>query len=177
MRSYRVEGIVIKRRDFGESDRILTVVTRHQGKIKLIAKGVRKINSRRAAHIELLNHCVLNIHDAKLPIVTEAETLKHFSELKNDLRRASYAFYICELLDGLLPEHQENMAAFHLAENTLFKLETSQDPKALISKFEQEMLINLGYWPTQQAAIQDSDQFIEEIIERKIKTKRILNLI
>ena len=83
MRSFRVEGIVIKRKDFGEADRILTVFTRHQGKIQVIAKGVRKINSRRSAHVELLNHCILNIHEAKLPILTEAEALNHFSPLKN----------------------------------------------------------------------------------------------
>ena len=43
MRSYRIEGIIIKRRDFGETDRILTVFTKTQGKISVIAKGVRKI--------------------------------------------------------------------------------------------------------------------------------------
>lgn len=177
MRSYRLEGIIIKRKDFGESDRILTVLTKHQGKIKLIAKGVRKINSRRAAHIELLNQSVLTVHDGKFPTVTEAETFNHFAGLKNDLRRAAFAFYICELLDGLLAEHQESKAVYDLALNVLEKLEITDNPKALISKFEQEILISLGFWPQQQAAIQDSDQFIEDIIERKIKTKRILSLI
>jgi DNA repair protein RecO (recombination protein O) len=177
MRSFRVEGIVIKRKDFGEADRILTVFTRHQGKISVVAKGVRKINSRRSAHVELLNHCILNIHEAKLPILTEAEALNHFALLKNDLRRAGFAFYICELLDGLLPEHQESRSTFDLTESVLRRLETSENPKALIKNFEQEILINLGFWPKTQRMIEDSDAFIEDIIERKIKTKRILNLI
>jgi len=178
MRSYRVEAIIIKRKDIGEADRILTLFTRHQGKISVVAKGVRKISSRRAAHIELLNHCILNLHEARLPIVTEAETLKHFSELKNDLNRAGYAFYICELTDGLIAEHQENKMAFELVEKTLSRLETSENPKMLIKNFEQELLTLLGFWPQDQKfAIQDSDAFIEDIIERKIKTKRILNLI
>jgi DNA repair protein RecO (recombination protein O) len=177
MRSYRLEGIVIKRKDFGEADRILTVFTRHQGKIKIIAKGVRKINSRRAPHIELLNQTILTIHESKLPILTEAETLEHYSLLKNDLRRAGFAFYICELLDGLLPEHQESRSTFDLVTAVLKRLETDENPKMLIKNFEQEILINLGFWSKTQVMIEDSDAFIEDIIERKIKTKRILNLI
>lgn len=177
MRSYRVEGIVIKRKDFGEADRILTVFTRHQGKIKVIAKGVRKITSRRAPHVELLNHCILSIHEGRMPIVTEAETLTHFEPLKNDLRKAGFAFYICELVDGLLPEHQESRSTFVLVETVLKRLETDENPKMLIKNFEQEILVNLGFWPKAHLAIQDSDAFIEDIIERKIKTKRILNLI
>lgn len=177
MRSFRIEGIVIKRKDFGEADRILTVFTRHQGKINVIAKGVRKVNSRRAAHVELLNQSFLTIHEARLPILTEAETINHYSPIKSDLRRAGFAFYICELLDGLLAEHQESRSTFGLVESVLKKLETSENPKMLIKNFEQEILTNLGFWSNKYLAIEDSDAFIEDIIERKIKTKRILNLI
>ena len=42
-----------------------------------------------------------------MPILTEAETINHYSLLKNDLKKAGYAFYICELMDGLLAYHQE----------------------------------------------------------------------
>ncbi len=177
MRSYKTHGIIIKRKDFGECDKILTVITRNQGKIKIIAKGVRKINSRRAPHVELLNHALLTVHEGKLPILTEAEAIQHFSPLKSDLRRAGFAFYICELVDGLLAEHQESRSTFDLVEKVLKRLETDENPKMLIKNFEQEILVNLGFWPRQQIMIQDSDAFIESIIERKIKTKRILNLI
>jgi len=54
MKSYKTEGIIIKRKNFGEADRILTIFTKNKGKISIVAKGVRKINSRRAPHIELL---------------------------------------------------------------------------------------------------------------------------
>jgi DNA repair protein RecO (recombination protein O) len=177
MRSYKAQGIVIKRKDFGEADRILTVFTKNQGKIKVMAKGVRKINSRRAPHIELLNNCILALHEGRMPILTEAETIYHHSLIKNDLRRAGFAFYICELVDGLLAEHQESRSTFSLVERVLKRLETDENPKMLIKNFEQEILINLGFWPKTHLAIQDSDAFIEDIIERKIKTKRILNLI
>ncbi len=176
MKSYKTEGIIIKRRNFGEADRILTVFTKNKGKISIVAKGVRKINSRRSPHIELLNLSLLTLHDGRMPILTEAETLNYFSSLKNDLKKAGYAFYICELVDGLLAEHQENRAVFSLIQNTLFKMEEDADPSLIISKFEQELLGLLGFWPRGVAFIEDSDAFIEDIIERKIKSKRIIQL-
>lgn len=176
MRSYKTEGIIIKRKNFGEADRILTVFTKNHGKIKIVAKGVRKISSRRSSHVELLNQSILTIHDGKIPILTEAETIKHYSILKNDLKKCGFAFYICELIDGLLAEHQENCAVFSLTQDVLARLQTDPAPWKLISKFEGDLLTNLGFWPKERLFIEDTDLFIEDIIERKIKSKRILQL-
>src|SRR3989344_5279511 len=174
MRAYKIEGIIIKRKNFGETDRILTVFSKNKGKIQVMAKGVRKITSRRSSHVELLNLSVLGLHEGKMPILTEAETLNHFSSLKNDLRKASYAFYVCELIDGLLAEHQENRAVFDLLQRILYDLEIEENPRRRIKRFEQEILILLGFWPREQMFLEDSDRFIEDLMERKIKTKRIL---
>lgn len=176
MHSYKTEGIVIKRKNFGEADRILTVFTKNHGKIQIIAKGVRKITSRRSSHIELLNLSVIGVYNGKLPILTEAECLNHHSGLKNDLKKAGYAFYICELIDGMLPDHQENREVFTLLQNTLFDLETNDDPKVLLERFEQNLLVMLGFWPREQVYAVDSSVAIESIMEKKIKSKKILPL-
>lgn len=174
MRGYRVEGIVIKRTSLGEADRILTVVTKHHGKIKILAKGVRKISSRRSAHVELLNESVLTLHEGKMSILTEAETLNHFTGLKSDLKKAGYAFYVCELADGLLAEHQEARGVYSLLRQVLYDIEIDPDPKKKIKKFEEDMLILLGFWSQDRVFVEDSDAFIENIMERRIKTKKIL---
>ena len=174
MRSFRTEGIVIKRKNFGEADRILTVITKNRGKISVIAKGVRKISSRRSSHIELLNLSVFSCHDAKMPILTEVETLNHYSNLKSDLEKSGYAFYVCELVDGLLPEHQENRAVFNLLQQVFYDLEIDPDPRKRIKRFEEELIILLGFWPREQMFLEDSESFIEDIMEKKIKTKRII---
>ncbi|MBI2621952.1 MAG: DNA repair protein RecO [Candidatus Levybacteria bacterium] len=173
MGSYKVEGIIIKRKNFGETDRILTVFTKKEGKIKILAKGVRKINSRRAPHVELLNLSILNLHEGKMLILTEAETRSHYSSLKNDLKKAGFAFYVCELVDGLVPEHQENRAVYNLLEQTLYDLEIIRDPRPLIKRFEQEILILLGFWSRERMFLEEGDRFIEDLMEKKIKTKRI----
>jgi len=177
MRSFRVEGIVIKRKDFGEGDRILTVFTKQRGKIQVIAKGVRKVSSRRSPHVELLNESIIGVYDGKLPILTEADCLNHFSLLKEDLEKAGWAFYICELVDGLLAENQENREVYNLIQRTLFELEIIQDPRPIIKRFEQEILILLGFWPKNRLFLEESEAYIEDIMEKKIKTKRIFSKI
>lgn len=174
MHVFKTEGIVIKRKNFGETDRILTVFSKNKGKIQVIAKGVRKITSRRSPHVELLNLSQLSLHVGKMPILTEAETINHYSLLKNDLKKAGYAFYICELIDGLLAEHQENRTIFNLLQRVLFDLEIEENPRRRIKRFEQELIILLGFWPKERMFLEDSDRFIEGLMERKIKTKRIL---
>lgn len=174
MRSYKTEGIVIKRKNFGEADRILTVFTKNRGKIQLMAKGVRKITSKRSSHIELLNHSTLGIYEGKLSILTETECLNHYSGLKSDLKKAGYAFYICELIDGLCAEGAENRGVFNLLQSTLFKLEIEENPKVLVAEFEKQLLTLLGYWPENQMFLEDPGSFIEDIMEKKIKTKKII---
>src|SRR3989344_5210920 len=137
MRSFRVEGIVIKRKDFGEGDRILTVFTKQKGKIQVIAKGVRKVISRRSPHTELLNLSVMGLYSGRMLILTEASTIDSFSDIKNDLKKATYAFYVCELVDGLLAENQEHKQIFDLIKRCLFEIEIVDNPKPVIKKFEQ----------------------------------------
>ncbi|HWY79482.1 MAG TPA: DNA repair protein RecO [Candidatus Sulfotelmatobacter sp.] len=123
MRNFRTEGIVIKRRNFNEADRIITVMTRDYGKIQIRAAGVRKITSRRAAHIELLNHTVLHLYKGNtFAILTEAKMIDDFSSIKENFEKIGLAYHLCELVDGLCPDNQENGKVFELLQKTLREL-------------------------------------------------------
>jgi recombinational DNA repair protein (RecF pathway) len=137
MRNFRTEGIIIKRRNFGEADRILTVMTREYGKIKMIAKGVRKITSRRSAHIELLNYTVLHLYKGHaLSILTEAKMLEDFSPIKENFDKIGLAYHVCELIDGLCPENQENRNVYFLLQRTLFELSKQEElGKSFLSQY------------------------------------------
>lgn len=127
MRNFRTEGIIIKRRNFGEADRLITVLTRNHGKILVKAAGVRKITSRRSAHIELLNHAILNVYKGNnFPILTEATMVDDYVAIKTDFNKIGIAYHLCELVDGLCPENQENSNVFSLLKNTLNQL-SNQD--------------------------------------------------
>jgi recombinational DNA repair protein (RecF pathway) len=128
MRSFKTEGIIIKRRDYGEADRILTVMTREYGKLKINAKGVRKITSRRSAHIELLNYSILHLYKAhSMAVLTEVKMLEDFSPIKENFDKVGLAYHLCELVDGLCPENQENRNVYFLLQKTLFELSRKKE--------------------------------------------------
>ena len=171
MRTFKTEGIIIKRSNFGEADRIVTVFTRRHGKIKVLAKGVRRITSRRGPNIELFNQVTLFIHKGRsFDILEEAEVLNTFSKLRKNLDLVSLAYHVCELVDGLCPENQAHPKVYDLMLEVLSELETG-----LIHKFEIDLLSELGYIPKVSVDKIDTTSFIEGILERKLKTKRIIN--
>jgi DNA repair protein RecO (recombination protein O) len=176
MRNFKTEGIIIRRRNFKDADRILTVLTKDHGKIAVRASGIRRIPSRRSAHVELLNHCMLTLyHGHAFPILTEAQTIESFSGVKEDLKKIGLAYHLCELIDGLCPENQENRQVFNLVQVTLTRLSLEDDSSALIHDFQTELLAMLGYWNKQEFLTKniDMDHFVENILERKLKSKSI----
>lgn len=190
MRTYKTEGIVLKRRNYGEADRILTVLSKEFGKIQVKAPGVRRTSSRRSSHVELLNFSQLTLYKGSktfMPIVTEAQTLEDFSLIKNDLGRIGYAYYICELINGLCADNQENREVFFLLKNVLTKLSANENSGELVSCFEKELLRALGFWREAElletsafvkttAGKQDSRIVMERLLERKLKTIRVMPL-
>ncbi len=195
MRNFKTEGIVIKRRNYKDSDRVLTILTKTHGKIYVRASGVRKITSRRAGHIELLNHSTLTLYQGNsYPILTEASTINNFTDIKSDLNNIGLALHLCELIDGLCPENQENYRVFYLLKETLERLnapdysssealaesrslgaDSSRQARtiSLINEFEMQLLTILGYWNKAEYATLDTESFIENILERKLKSRTI----
>ena len=64
-RSFRAEAVVLRHADWGEADRILTLYTREQGKVRAVAKGARKMRSRKAGHLEPFTHITLQLARAR----------------------------------------------------------------------------------------------------------------
>lgn len=176
-RAEKVQGIVIKRRNSGEADRILTLFTKEHGKIQVKASHVRKITSRRAPHIELFNHGYFYLQKGYvLPILTEVLIIENFSLLKESLKKIGYAYHICELVDALSAESQENIDVFFLLARTLKEISSSAGFNFLSDQFEITLLSSLGFWPRSIKASSDIHGFIESILERRLRSKRILPL-
>ncbi|MBI2019899.1 DNA repair protein RecO [Candidatus Daviesbacteria bacterium] len=168
MRAFKTEGIILKRRNFGEADRILTVFTPFKGKISVLAKGVRRITSRRGGNIELLNKVIIYLHQTKgMPILTEAKALETYPKLKQDLTLSTYAFHILELVDKMTAENQENRVLYtHLVE-VLSRLE-KEPRQILIRAFEAKALSNLGFvsFVTPGVSAQSSSKSVIEILKK-----------
>lgn len=176
MRNFKTEGIIIKRRNSGEADRVITIFSKTYGKIQAKAIGVRRITSKRSSHLELLNLVHFNFYKGRvIPLVLETQTIENFGELKDDLTKIGFAFHMCELIDGLCADSQEQPLVFDLLYKTLQKLSKSDDIVVVVHEFEVELLTLLGFWSqTTQSAHTDNQVFIEHILERKLKSKHLL---
>jgi len=171
MQAFKTEGVVIKRKNFGEADRILTVFTRNHGKIKVLAKGVRRITSRRGPNVELFNLVELIIHKGKtLDILTEAEVKNTFPKVRENLDIVGLAFHVCELIEELCPERQSHPKVFDLLTTILSELD-----RGLVNKFEHNLLLELGYLSEGSVMSPDRTFYIEEILEKRLKTRRIIS--
>lgn len=176
MRTYKTEGIILKRSNYGEADRILTVFTKHYGKIKVLAKGVRRIKSRRGPNVELFNWVTLFLHKGKnFDLLSEAEVKNSFPCLKRDLCKVAVAYQFCEMVDGLCPEKQEHGMVFDYLIEALSGVSSGPSVQSnLIADFELNLLQELGYWPRHKLPPLDLENFIEQILERKLKTPKFL---
>jgi len=177
MRHLKLDGIILKRKNIGEADRILTVFTRQYGKMHIKAKGVRKISSKRASHIEPLNTTSMTIYKGQgMPVLMEAVAAKQYGEIKENLQKLGLAYHLCELVDGLCPENQENEKVFFLLQETFARLTQQENASLLIHAFEVELLSLLGYYSEGSIDITGAkaSYFIESILERKLKTRQLL---
>ena len=147
-RLYRTEAVILRRQDFGEADKLLTLYTPRLGKTRVLAKGVRRPKSRKGGHVELFTHSSLLIAKGRsLDIVTQAETIHSFLPIRSELERTSYAYYAAELLDRFTTEGEENQALFDLLLDTLSRLADGEDPDFVLRFFELRLLGYAGYRP------------------------------
>ncbi len=147
-RLFRTDGIILRRRDFGEADRLLTVFTPARGKIRVIAKGARKPTSRKGGHVELFTRVDMLIAKGRdLDVLSQAEMVEPYLPLREDLIRATYASHVVELLDRFTGEEEENARAYALLRDTLGYLCAEPDLRLTARFYEVRLLSWVGYQP------------------------------
>lgn len=147
-RIYRTEAIVLTSYDYGEADRILTLFTAQSGKLRAIAKGVRRTKSRKAGHLDHLTRAnLLLARGRNLDIITQADTIENFRPMRDDLWRSSHGQYVAELIDSFSVEDLANYPVYALGVSTLRRLATSPDLDLVTRSFELQLLGFTGYRP------------------------------
>jgi len=120
MREYSLEGFVLRRYNLGEADRIITLFSKQKGKIKLVAKGVRRGKAKLAGHLEPFCDIKLRVIRGKsLDIIIGAEATKIYDVTKLDEDGLSSCYLMSEVLDKMLPEEQPNEPAYELLQYCL----------------------------------------------------------
>jgi len=144
----KVEAVIISHKDFGEADRVLRLFSLEHGKLSAIAKGARKIRSRKAAHIEPFTYAALVLAKGQsFWIITQADTKASYPGIREDLRKTARAAYILELADQLTGDEQPEPAIFHLITGTLQRIDAVEDPFNAVLNFELRMLDYSGFRP------------------------------
>jgi DNA repair protein RecO (recombination protein O) len=148
--TYVDEGIVLRRVDYGEADRVLTVLTRHHGKVGVLARGVRKAGSRLAANTDLFTRSTLQLARGRgeLEVLTEARRLGPATPL-GDARRSACASLCAELADHALePGHPLDEGLYDLVADALAGCaDPSREPRSTVVWFVQRIMDRLGYAP------------------------------
>ena len=144
----KVDALVLRHSDWGEADRLLGLYTSQAGKIRCVAKGVRRLRSRKAGHLEPFTRVSLLLARGRdLWIVTQADTIDAFLSLKQNLTTTTQAAYIIELLDRFTYDEEPNPTLFRLVSESLQRLDGGQDPFLVLRYYEIRLLDHLGFRP------------------------------
>ncbi|HEX2064557.1 MAG TPA: DNA repair protein RecO [Acidimicrobiales bacterium] len=129
MTLYRDQGVVLRTIRLGEADRIVTFVTLGRGKVRAVAKGVRKTKSRFGARLEPMANVSLLLYEGReLDVVTQAETLDHFRDVREDLDRVSRATAMLEAVDQVAQEGEANPRLYQMLVGALRALAAGNAP-------------------------------------------------
>lgn len=173
MRTYSDEGIVLARRNFGEADRILFIYSKNHGRISAIAKGIRRLTSKKRGHLEVFSYIKFQIADGHgIGILTEADTINSFEKIRKDLKKVSLAYFFCEVIGKITHEHERNDGIFELLLTYLEKLQVETALKSFRMDFTAELLTITGFWP-KGLKLLNPDEKLEEVIERSINSIRV----
>lgn len=147
-RTYRTEAVVLRQTPIGEADLLLTLYTPHEGKLRAIAKGARRLTSKLSGHLEPLTRVELAMSVGQsLDVVSQAQMMDGFPNVKCDLARTSRALYLAELIDGFAVERSANAPLYQLLLDALALLGGVVEPGPLLRCFEVRLLELSGFMP------------------------------
>jgi len=121
---YRDEGVVLRTMRLGEADRIVTMVCRSRGKVRAVAKGIRKTTSRFGGRLEPMSHVTLLCWQGReLDIVNQAEVLDSYRHVREDFNRVAKAYSMLEVADKVCVEHHAAPQLYELLVRALGALD------------------------------------------------------
>lgn len=151
----KTDAIVLRARDFGEADKIVTLLTREEGKLQAVAKGARRPRNRMVGATEVFTYGdFLLFRGRNLDTISQCEIRESFRTLREDLTKMAYASYLTELAGEVIREKDRNDGLFLLLLATLHLLTEAEDPEVLTKVFEFKLLSLAGYRPRLEECVE-----------------------
>jgi DNA repair protein RecO (recombination protein O) len=150
MAAEKATGLIVRTTDWSETSRIATIWTRELGKVRVLAKGGRRLKSNFEVALDLLTVCsivLLRKSSGGLDLLTEARAEERFAGLRTDLRALNAGYYVAELLGDGTQDYDPHPALFEFSLDTLRKLSAGGDVLGLVSAYELGWLGELGLRP------------------------------
>ena len=155
---YRDEAVVLRTYKLGEADRIVVLLTRGRGKVRAVAKGVRKTKSKFGARLEPTSHVAVQLYEGRdLDIVTQTESIDQFRAVRADLDRFARASAMLETADQLAQEGEVNPRLYQMLVGALRTLDASDSP-LVVPAFFWKVLALEGFRPEVDVCVQCGDQ-------------------
>lgn len=140
-----LHGIVLKRIDLKNDDKLITIYTKEIGKISVIAKGVKKLNSKRKSSVEIFNIIRLNIKEYhNINYLQDTVIFKSFIISDKSPKELINCMYILEITDKLIPLDEPNQSIFKLLTKTIYLLSNAYNDN-IISAYNLKLLKILGF--------------------------------
>lgn len=176
-RLYAVSAFILKRTNIGETDKLLTVFTKTHGKIRVIAKGIRKITSRRGPHLDLFNEVKLTLHHGNTwDTVTEAETITPSRLAYTSWMRVRAAYLAAEIIDKLIVSNEPQPGVYDRLRETFLAIGTINEAELhqILLTFCNGLLFLLGFMSKEKTcgSLSQAVAYIERIAERKIRSAK-----
>ncbi|WP_336771722.1 DNA repair protein RecO [Paenibacillus sp. MMO-58] len=156
---YRVEGIVIRSMDYGEGNKIITLLTKTNGKLGVMVRGAKKMKSRHASLAQPFTFGEFVFFRNKgLGTLNAGEILESHHLLREKLDLAAYASYLAELTDKMLQEDESGAMLFEQLKAGFAAMEEGKDPQIVSHLFEMRILEAAGYAPELEICVNCSSE-------------------
>lgn len=176
-KSFSGEGIVLKRANFGEADRLITIFTKEHGKLSVLAKGVRKITSKKRGSLEPGSRCRLFIIKTKsIDLLTQTEIIHTLTSSKTDLIRMTQIFQLLEIVDALTAEGEAHPEVYLTLTETLTSLATQGNKRKILLSAIKNIVHDLGFGPPANLSDIELKYYIEDLGNRSLRSKRFLTV-
>lgn len=145
---YQSRAIIIKSMDYRESDKLVTVFSEKEGKLKAIARGIKKPGSSLRACVQPFCHALLFFHSGReLDLITQGKLLDFYGNSREDIKRTLHCVYIMELLDKALMDRVAMPRLYSLTLSVLQQIDDNGLNPLVLRYFELQLLVQLGYRP------------------------------